>query len=708
MLLNVLAILGGFTLLIVVHELGHFLAARWAGIRVDGFAVGMGPTACSYRAGIGLVPGSTDPIVRRRFGRPAIELTDEELRAARLGETEYSLRWLPIGGFVKMLGQDDLHPTDAATGQRSYLAAPIGRRMIVVSAGVIANAALAVLLFMVAFMVGVRFEAPVLGEVAPEGPAAKAVATDASALGITGAGLRSGDRVRSIDGAPVRTFSDIFIAAAMAAPGAVLDVVVERPGVEGALRFPVVPERSGTSRLYSIGVAPASSTRLSRQREVASLVELSLLESGLGAAGVVPGAELISVGGEAVETWNRVERIVAASGETPLTARWTLPDGATVETPFAPRPGLEMVEVAGEPGGSVEFAEGLAGLVPLMRVGAVSPESLNRELLRPGDVVLGVARSPMVRGAQLSFPRRGELLEFLRSGKSQRVDVTILRDGVERRVEARTDAAGRLGVLLSAALELPVIARPIDAIVGPEQTRVATAIAPLRLLGGTRILGIGERPVEDWNGIWRALRDVAAAAAPGSAASITLTVAQPIATEGGEAPVETLAITLSPTELAALRALREAPPVDGAAFDPLEVTLTAGGNPIAAVAMGFRETHKMIVMTYLTIARLVQRTVGVDQLRGPVGIVHLGSTVIDHGWAYGLLFLAMISVNLAVLNFLPLPIVDGGLFLYLIYEKIRGSPPPVAFQNFATMIGLLLIGSLFVVTFYNDIARLIG
>jgi regulator of sigma E protease len=70
-------------------------------------------------------------------------------------------------------------------------------------------------------------------------------------------------------------------------------------------------------------------------------------------------------------------------------------------------------------------------------------------------------------------------------------------------------------------------------------------------------------------------------------------------------------------------------------------------------------------------------------------------------------FLAMISVNLAVLNFLPLPIVDGGLFLYLVWERITGRPPSLRFQNAATIVGLVLLGGLFVFTFYNDVSRII-
>jgi len=138
----------------------------------------------------------------------------------------------------------------------------------------------------------------------------------------------------------------------------------------------------------------------------------------------------------------------------------------------------------------------------------------------------------------------------------------------------------------------------------------------------------------------------------------------------------------------------------------LMVTISANGNPFQAVAMGFRESRKLAIMTWLTIDRLVRGTVAVKQLRGPVGIVHLGARVVDRGATYLVFFLAMISVNLAVLNFLPLPIVDGGLFLYLLYERATGRPPSVRFQNAATTVGLVFLGTLFLFTFYNDVMRI--
>jgi regulator of sigma E protease len=87
--------------------------------------------------------------------------------------------------------------------------------------------------------------------------------------------------------------------------------------------------------------------------------------------------------------------------------------------------------------------------------------------------------------------------------------------------------------------------------------------------------------------------------------------------------------------------------------------------------------------------------------------VHIGTRVADRGVTYLVFFMAMISVNLAVINFLPIPIADGGLMVFLIYEKLRGRPPSPAFQSGALVAGLVIVGLLFAVTFYNDVMRLV-
>ena len=143
--INLPAVILGFGALIFFHELGHFVAAKWAGVRTGAFAVGMGPVLISWRRGIGLVAGSTQDRVVELTGSPADKLTDEELTQHGLGETEYSLRLLPLGGFVSMLGQEDGKPEAVSDDPRSYNLAPVGKRMVIISAGVVMNLILAAL-----------------------------------------------------------------------------------------------------------------------------------------------------------------------------------------------------------------------------------------------------------------------------------------------------------------------------------------------------------------------------------------------------------------------------------------------------------------------------------------------------------------------------------------------------------------------------------
>ena len=171
---NVLLIFLGFGMLIFIHELGHFLAAKWVGIRAEGFCVGFGAPLISYRRGVGIRLGGTDESSRKILGKAPIQCSSRELKEAGIGETEYALRMIPLGGYVRMLGQDDMDPGSRSLEPNSFNAKPIWQRMIVISAGIIMNLILAIVLFITAFMAGVDFNAPVIGEVIPGEPAAVA------------------------------------------------------------------------------------------------------------------------------------------------------------------------------------------------------------------------------------------------------------------------------------------------------------------------------------------------------------------------------------------------------------------------------------------------------------------------------------------------------------------------------------------------------
>lgn len=132
-------------------------------------------------------------------------------------------------------------------------------------------------------------------------------------------------------------------------------------------------------------------------------------------------------------------------------------------------------------------------------------------------------------------------------------------------------------------------------------------------------------------------------------------------------------------------------------------------NPFKAMMIGIRKTYYFIEQVYLMMQRMViTRSVGFEQVSGPVGIVKLGSDIAERDTVKLLYFLALISANLAVINFLPLPIVDGGLFVFLIIEKIKGSPIPIKAQIATQLIGLALIIGVFLYVTLNDIQKLFG
>jgi regulator of sigma E protease len=137
-----------------------------------------------------------------------------------------------------------------------------------------------------------------------------------------------------------------------------------------------------------------------------------------------------------------------------------------------------------------------------------------------------------------------------------------------------------------------------------------------------------------------------------------------------------------------------------------QMTLLRKSNPWDAMMVGVRKTYYFVLQVYQVMERMIfSRSLGVENISGPVGIVKLGSAMAEKSWVDLLYFLAIISANLAVINFLPLPIVDGGLMVFLIIEKIKGSPISMRVQVATQVVGLVLIVSAFVFVTIQDIFR---
>jgi membrane-associated protease RseP (regulator of RpoE activity) len=133
-----------------------------------------------------------------------------------------------------------------------------------------------------------------------------------------------------------------------------------------------------------------------------------------------------------------------------------------------------------------------------------------------------------------------------------------------------------------------------------------------------------------------------------------------------------------------------------------DYTLQKADNFGEALVMGGRESFGMIWMMFQQLRSLVTGRVSVKQMGGPIAIVSQGFSSAQMGNYELLRFLAIISINLAVVNFLPIPILDGGHMVFLIYEKLRGRPPAEKVRAIAAYIGLATIGLLMILVFYQD------
>lgn len=688
----------GFSLIIFIHELGHFVAARWAGIRVLAFALGFGPAVFSYRKGMGLRRGSSEPAYQRLLKEDAIVESRAgglagvyERKTAGISPTEYRLNILPLGGYVKMLGQDDSDPSAVSGEPDSYSRAPVYKRMVVISAGVAMNIVTAAALFVIVFSSGLKTEAPQIGYVQPGSAATSAVATVG---GKEIKGLKSGDTVLSVDGEEIEAFKDISLAVAMSRRGSAIDVVVRRPGFDEPLVFSARPTVDPASRMLALGIGPALSGRVPgvTQESRAAVVERL---AAMGAKGVEPGMSLVDATGAELN-FDALERAAAQSGGKPFVTRWKDgQSGAIVEATLTPAMNLQEATV--ERDGLTNTVEHLAGLTPLLSVRAVSPGS-NAEKggVKAGDV--------FVLLGDVQWPSYDEGLRQIKSPGRQSIRTSVMRSGKVIDLGEIPVTGGRIGIELSTTAETSSIVTRFPhgkVIVGGKARTTPFAASEAEVPPGSRILGVGERQTPTLREVRAAMQELLTA----GQTSVPLTLQLP-GPAGAEPKTAVVAVHLKPDDAESIAALGWESPLSVFLFEPVEVVLHRS-SPIAAVGKGLQETKKMVLTTYLTFARLLQGSVKVEHLKGPIGIADVGTRIAGKGFIWLLFFMAAVSVNLAVVNFLPLPIVDGGHFCFLLWEQFTGRPVSAAVQNVAALLGLALIGALFLMTTYNDLANLL-
>ena len=654
----------GFSAVVFVHECGHFFVARATDIKIEAFSIFLPPilvgirrTCDGFRVRVlpRLFPRDNDPdgdgLLSFTVGRPG-----------RAGETEYRIGLVPVAGYVKMLGQDDLGADKQVVDPRSFGNKPILARMAVIAAGVTFNVIAALALMTVVYLIGMPRVAPVVGGVVSGSAAQRA-------------GLQPGDRILSIGTKrDDLDFGDILMASALSNPGEAVPVTVQKRDGSTA-NLSIVAEASADAPVRLFGIDQPMSLTVARLNEPEVLLKTT---------GLKGGDRVVAVNGTAVQYYWELEQIVA----TALAPKVTLTVDRLVQDGQVERISVQIPTELTHASGDVTSEDGLNhvhSLVPRLQITGIADTAAVRgkpTLLR-GDVILAVG--------DIENPTFKELRDVVSAHEDKDLHVEVLRtdpNGVERAIPIvvrprRPRGSDRvlIGIVPSLDTRHPVVAKAI----------AVKGLPALPVPRGATITAIAGTPVNDFYDVIRLLREQAGRQVV-------------IEWKGPEKTPGSASVTIQdPQEWIKTRAVL-------AEFIPFEYLQEQqkADHVGQAVVMGAKRSFWFIVQTYVTVKQLVSRSVRLDAMSGPVGIATVTYKAAEQSWVTFLYLLAFISANLAVVNFLPIPVVDGGVFVLLIVEKIKGSPLSIRVQEIITYAGLVLIASLFLYLTYNDIIRLVG
>ena len=658
--LVILQVAIGLGFVIFVHELGHFLVAKACGVKCEKFYIGF-------------------------------DINGWNLGKFTWGETEYGIGILPLGGYVKMLGQDDnpaaaareaqrakdimesgdlpaepTSDTHPAWDPRSYPAQSVPERMAIISAGVIMNVIFAVLLAAWAFGLGVQELTCEVSSVRPGGAAWRA-------------GLRTGDEIVAVGSKTEPVFTDLQKGVTLGDPSQGIDFTVRRPADGSETTLTLHPDTD--LGIPTVGVTSPFSITLPES-----------LEPGLpGAASQAepafePGDTITAVDGVSVSTY--AELIASLSNKVAMPVSVSVQrqnKSLPISVPSQPRRETGLVMVPG-PIASVQ-ADSPASEVGLKagdKIVSIDGESLgnpltidNRLRKRSGEVVLlGVLRTDAVHNAS------GELVPEMIEITPR--DVTWIE---QARWPQSPVAVSSLGIAFNVGSEVAKVV--------PDSPAARAGIQDGEFVTRARFAKKDEPIDENDPGVelseesqsWPFVMAMIQQSPKDTRLQLTVKSSDGLARDVELNPVDSTVDFI----------------VDrGLVFRPV-YRLVKAGSIGAALTKGLSKTGEVLSMVYRFLQKITSNQISPRLLGGPIEIAKQAGKSAEEGLGRLLLFLTMLSANLAVINFLPIPVLDGGHMVFLMYELVRGKPPSENVVAALSYIGLILLLSLMLFVFGLDL-----
>lgn len=537
-------------ILIFVHELGHFLVAKFFGVRVETFSLGFGKKILSFKR----------------------------------GDTTYCISLIPLGGYVKMFGDD---PSAEVTGEErkyAFLHKPVLQRIAIVLAGPLMNLFFAIFVFTLIAGIGDELPGPIVGDV-PE--ISKAYES----------GFRSGDRILAINGEDTPTWVHVR-KKIEASGGKALEFKVERAGEPQPLQLQASAGMGENENIFSSNRQVGQIDGLSQEAR-STLFGIKDPNSPAAKADLQSLQMIVAINGQKISYWREIQPTLVklltgnkeeqielqvreiASGDKPeslKTVKLSVPAGWNEKTDLADFIGIEPAEL---------YIYQIKKGSPADKVGIQTKDrvvTINGEDVTSWNGVLAKVKSfdPNSEGLEFTVSRAGELKNFK---------------------------------------------------IRPEMTKLMTM-------------------------------------------------------KGQEEKRFTIGI------------------VSGFFPAGAEPVLYRVSGPVNMLKTGFRETVTWTEFVIMSMVRLIQGDVSPKNIGGVITIGRVASHSFEAGLSTFLKTMAIISINLFLLNLLPIPILDGGHLVFYTIEGLRGAPLSMRKMELAQQVGLMLLMLLMVFAFFNDISNL--